>query len=88
LSGDALDKSLMLGHLQASLHDPRSIAIFSVWNLQKPYSLFKRTVRMFMLVLFGFSKDRSAVDVTGNESQSGDKDAFSAFSTAKTRIIY
>jgi hypothetical protein len=40
------------------------------------------------LVLFGFSKDRSAVDVIGNESQSGDKDAFSAFSTAKTRIIY
>ncbi len=41
LSGDALDKSLMLGHLQASLHGPRSIAIFSVWNLQKTLLSFQ-----------------------------------------------
>jgi hypothetical protein len=31
----------MLGHLQASLHGPRSIAIFSVWNLQKTLLSFQ-----------------------------------------------
>jgi hypothetical protein len=30
LKGDALDKSLTLGHVQASLHGSRLIAIFSV----------------------------------------------------------
>ena len=43
---DALDKSLMLGHLQASLHGPRSIAIFSVWNLQTTLRLFNRRLNI------------------------------------------
>jgi hypothetical protein len=38
----------MLGHLQASLHDPRSIAIFSVWNLQKTLPSFQPYLEWFL----------------------------------------
>jgi hypothetical protein len=37
LKGDALDKSLTLGHVQASLHGSRLIAIFSVIGLFQTY---------------------------------------------------